>query len=50
MYSSLSIIWSIFLPLVLAVASYAQTPETVLAKIDNIEIHHGELRGCEIAD
>lgn len=38
MYSSLSIIWSIFLPLVLAVASYAQTPETVLAKIDNIEI------------
>ncbi len=38
MYSSLSIIWSIFLPLVLAVASYAQTPQTVLAKIDNIEI------------
>ena len=38
LYSSRSIIWSTFLIVVLAAASHAQTPETVLATINNLEI------------
>jgi len=38
MYSSLSIIWSICLIFVPAVAASAQSPETVIATVNNVEI------------
>src|SRR5215217_328507 len=37
-YSSRSVIWSTCLILVSAVAAFAQTPETVLATVNNIEV------------